>query len=60
MFSSALSASKKSLLTQTIRGFSTTICIMAGSPSHDVTAARVMRFLKQISPEPIEFVGIGG
>lgn len=60
MFSSALSASRKSILTQSMRGFGTTICVMAGSPSWDVTGARVMKWLKQVSPEPITFVGIGG
>jgi hypothetical protein len=60
MLLSGFSSSKKSLLTQSIRGFSNTICILAGSPSWDATGAKVMQQLKKISPEPIQFVGIGG
>jgi len=42
------------------RGFATRVCILAGSKSHDYQGAAIMKALKKLSKEPVEFIGIGG
>lgn len=60
MFVSSLLASQKGFTLKPYRNFATTICIMAGSPSHDVAGARLMRKIKEVSKEEVTFVGLGG
>lgn len=60
MYVSNLLASQRSLTLKASRNFATTICIMAGTRSHDVAGARLMRKIKELSKDQVTFVGIGG
>mmetsp|Transcript_15083 Transcript_15083/g.17403 ORF Transcript_15083/g.17403 Transcript_15083/m.17403 type:complete len:523 (+) Transcript_15083:56-1624(+) len=42
------------------RSFATRVCIVAGSQSHDYQGAVIMKALKKLSKEPVEFIGVGG
>lgn len=42
------------------RGFATKVCILASGKSYDVHGATIMKNIKAVSKEPVEFVGIGG
>lgn len=42
------------------RGFSTSVCLLAGMPSMDANGAAIMNSLKEKSQGKIEFFGLGG
>lgn len=42
------------------RSFATRVCIVAGGPSFDYQGSVIMKNLKKLSKEPVEFIGIGG
>ena len=48
------------IISQNQRSFATKICIIAGSQSYDIHGARIMKQLKALSKEDIEFFGVGG